>query len=350
MPSPSAEVDAWRAELEAAWEGGEEGTALRRSTSGGNPGSGDVGNRPHYHLSGFIDGLTQMWQATGDEVYLDRALALIHNTLDTAGPVGDGYSGWAHTFPTGREAPEGVPLYDSYLYRFVATLLRIMHQSPGLRGRGYQADFDEILAFTRQLWDHWENQGIDNFERSRVHMASHWARIGMELHIITGVAKYEEVFENLSFAGMRTRGGGNLRDNLELVAGAYEWNQRWPGDPYAIQDTDHAKAVISFVSTAHDNGYYWDATDIERFLRTMSDVVWVPGTDDFYANVDGSGGYVGNGRQHGWLHLGRYDAALQQRIRDDYDAGAGVEVWARGIAANNARILADGRSVYPENP
>ncbi len=38
-----------------------------------------------------------------------------------------------------------------------------------------------------------------NIYRVNTHMASHWARIGMELYIITGKQKYKDVFDNISF-------------------------------------------------------------------------------------------------------------------------------------------------------
>ncbi|WP_224483104.1 hypothetical protein, partial [Robertkochia aurantiaca] len=51
-------------------------------------------NHEYYFLGKYIDGLQQVWQATGDNQYLDTALELIRNTMNDAVDVGNGYKGW----------------------------------------------------------------------------------------------------------------------------------------------------------------------------------------------------------------------------------------------------------------
>ncbi len=93
-----------------------------------------------------------MWQATGDNSYLDTVIDLIDETINDAVPVGNGYLGWPSA------AGEQVPLWDSFYWRFVATLTRIMHQSPNLRqNQNYQAAYERFLNFSeKNIWERYE--------------------------------------------------------------------------------------------------------------------------------------------------------------------------------------------------
>ena len=246
-------------------------------------------------------------------------------------------------------------MWDSYYWRHVATLTRILHQSPKLRETAaYQAAYEELLAFSEaHIWDRYEADGLHNFYRSRTHMASHWARIGMELFTITGKAKYKAVFDNISFGTMVNR-PSNLREQLfmhDTVTTAYQWDMEW-GVPQgaALQDTSHGGAVVSFWVLANDLGMYWTADDIEAVQSTLVNLVWPPSEgSDFFDLVDGTGEEQ-PGRLHEWLTLGRYDATLQARIKSDYvdDNSAFFGTHVLGIAAYNAKILAHGAPAYPE--
>src|SRR5690606_30326866 len=51
-------------------------------------------DQEYYYLSYYIDGLTSMWRATGDNSYLDTALSLIKTTIKDSQSVGNGFLGW----------------------------------------------------------------------------------------------------------------------------------------------------------------------------------------------------------------------------------------------------------------
>ena len=194
-------------------------------------------NQEYYYFAYYIDGIISMWQANGDNTYLDTAIRLIDETINDAVPMGN-YLGWPSA------AGEAVPLWDSFYWRFVATLTRIMHQSPNLRSNGtYQAAYERFLAFSeKNMWERYEGEAW-HFYRVNTHMASHWARIGMELYIITGKAKYKEVFDNISF-GTLVGYPSNLRNQLNQnssVPSAYVWSSSWGGSN--TQDTSHAGAL-----------------------------------------------------------------------------------------------------------
>lgn len=304
-------------------------------------------NQEYYYLGYYIDGLVKIWQATGDNDYLDEALSLINITVDDAVDLGNGYLGWPNN------ENDGYALWDSFYWRYVSTLLRIMYQSPNLRATGnYQQQYEELLEFSeKNIWERYETLGVSNFYRINTHMSSHWARIGMELYIITGKEKYKTVFDNISYGTMVDR-PSNLRNQFKYnsqVPTAYTWSQRWDIDQ--IQDTSHAGAIVSFVITAYENDMYWDKADIDALISTVKDVIWKEEYEtQFMYNVDGTGGYDLHGRLHDWLNLGRYDESLQQRIKDDY-TGKNLTFYGiqpLGIAALNAKILEDGQPVYPE--
>lgn len=308
--------------------------------------SANVGQE-YYFLAYYVDGLIKIWQATGENSYLDEALKLINLTVSDATNVGNGYLGWPNN------ENDGYPLWDSYYWRYVATLLRIMHQSPNLRAtEDYQKQYEELLAFSeKNIWERYEVQGLNNFYRINTHMSTHWARIGMELYIITGKEKYKTVFENISYGDMIYR-PSNLRNQLKpnsKVSSAVTWSQRW--DINSIQDTDHAGAIVSFIVNAYENDMYWNQEDIDALKSTLKDVIWKEEFgSNFMSNVDGTGEFDLHGRIHEWLVLGSYDSEIQERIIKDY-TGKNLTYYGiqpLGIAALNAKILEDGHPVYPE--
>lgn len=295
-------------------------------------------NQEYYYLGYYIDGLTSMWQASGDTYYLDEAIALIDNTIDDAISVGGGFVGW----PSATSDQHA--LWDSFYWRHVATMMRFMNQSS--LSAAHKAKLDELIVFSeKNIWDRYEDLGVGNFYRSRTHMASHWARIGMELYLITGKPKYKEVFDNISFGTMEGR-PSNLRNQMYTNPNdsqAVLWDKEWGvSKGSSLQDSSHAGAIISFIVAAHENGMYWGQSDIDALIHTFDNYVW---PEQYLTSVrrliDGSGGDIPSGRVHEWLPLGRYDQALQAKIREHY-VGQHVKHYGSqvfGIAAMNAKIL-----------
>jgi len=338
-PSTSADVRYWQNKFDAQWQ--QDRSHAYSLANGKNRKS------EYYNLSYYIDGLSSIWQATGDNDYLETALDIIEITVDDAKSVGGGYLGWPSS--NGTE----IALWDSYYWRHVATLLRVMHKSPSIKSK-YKSIYNKLLSFSeKHIWDRYEEDTLKNFYRSKTHMASHWARIGMELYVITKKQKYKKVFDNISFGKMVDH-PSNLRNQLRpnpKNSSAYAWNLDWgTTGSSSIQDTSHGGAIVQFWVLAYENGMYWNRNDTKALLKTV-DIVW-PESDpqNIRLNVDGSGGTAPGGRLHEWLVLGRYDQKLQNRIKKDYNkkhlAYFGSQIL--GIAALNAKILSDGRAAYPE--
>src|SRR5690606_11744986 len=229
------------------------------------------------------------------------------------------------------------------------------HNSPQLRSTGnYQESFEEILAFSeKNIWERYEANGLGNFYRVNTHMSSHWARIGMELYVITGKQKYKEVFDNISFGSMEGR-PSNLRNQFYFNPknpNAYSWSSSWGAAKGSnVQDTSHAGAIVSFLVNAYENGMYWTKEDMEALVTTLDEVIFPDGASIAKKYVDGSGGNDIAGRLHEWLPLGRFDQSLQKKIKNNYKGKnlGYFGIQPLGIAALNTKILIDGKGVYPE--
>ena len=346
-------VSEWETLWQAEWDRRDREYCTELSASTG-------ADQEHYFLSYCIDGLVSMWRATADDAYLDLVFGLIDNTLEDAVAGDDGFRHWPGPPENGGES---YPLWESYYWRHVVTLVRVLHDNPEVRARSdYQARYEALLAFSeRDVWEKWHSRGLGNLYRSRTHMASHWARIGMELYRITGEAQYLEVFENISHGEMPGR-PSNLRMQLypnPSTPSAYTWASHWgvpEGDE--VQDTSHAGAIVSFWEEAVEAGMYWTVDDRAALTSTLMDVMWFE--DGSYARfVDGTSGSDGPypapdgrcgacGRLHEWLVLGRHDRAVQAKIETGYGGGNHryFGTQAIGISALNARWLLAGGPAY----
>jgi len=355
----NSKVEFWQTKFDLKFEaGGDKAKMLAYSKSGNK-------FQEYYYMYYYFDGLLAMWQATGDNYYLNIMLEVVDNTIKDAKPVSfnSSYLGWRADGSYSQDYPKnGVALWESYYWKAVTTMLRIMHQSPELLASthtsgAYQDKYDTILAFTEQhIWNKWEARGSENIYRSHTHMSSHWARMGMELYIITGNNKYKEVFDNISFGTMPGYPSSNLRNQFKTnsdVPTAYTWIMAWGGTK--LQDTAHASDVVSFCVLAYENDMYWTRNDINSLVSTLNDVIYRNPINSRYSyNVDGSGGNDAPGRLHDWLKLGRYSRPLQDKLIDKYVSDKILEnryaSQNYGNLALNERILSDELPIYPENP
>uniref|UniRef100_UPI003B5AED94 Ig-like domain-containing protein n=1 Tax=Flagellimonas sp. TaxID=2058762 RepID=UPI003B5AED94 len=244
------DVSFWKEQFDSAWDNPSTAInafgmarAMFYAESGGN-------SQEYYYLAWQLDGVIQIWQATGDNEYLEDALTIIETCIGKAVNVrGGNYKGWPVTDLDNNDyARNGAVLYESYLFRYVATLLRVMYQSPNLRDtERYQERYEAILEFTKKhIWEKWYTKSSNQSDIYRVnaHMTSHWARIAMELHIITGENIYKEVFDNISFAGLPIYPGASLRNKLKSNPNfptAYTWSSKWEGS--RVQDTSHGADI-----------------------------------------------------------------------------------------------------------
>ncbi|QWX84805.1 hypothetical protein H0I23_03955 [Cellulophaga sp. HaHaR_3_176] len=313
----------------------------------------------YYFLSYRIHGLMEIWQATGDNDYLDTILELIDNTIQDASPVmGGNYLGWPADASYGENSVNnGVSLWESFLYKYVATLLRIMDKSPNLRATdNYQYQYDELLNFVEtNIFEKWYYNTWNHTEvyRIKAHMASHWARISMELYLITGKPLYKEVFDNITYAGIELYSNQSIQSRIYSntnVSGAISWYTDWTENE--IQDTSHGSDIIGYFVGAYENDMYWGFNDINALVTTFDKVIWTSNSGlKFTTYIDGSGGSsLIDAGFHNYITLGRFNETLQERIEKYYTIKAIPfrESQAMGVIANNRKILDDGKPFYPE--
>lgn len=302
-----------------------------------------------YNLAYYIDANTSMFQATGKTDYLDRAFFYIDNMIGSAiiskklpnSQYKDSYMGWANTTaPSYKNDGKEYPLFESFCWRYVTYLLRILKGSPSiLQIDAYKEKYEKVLTFTQtNIYEKWLVRGRSNLYRSNTHMFSHWARISLDLWEITGDEKYRAPFEEFNKRMRKQIQVGRIKGGSYIY-----WNSPWDKSKRSPQDVGHGNAVVSTIVEMYELGIGYNKRDIERLINMFNLVVW-PEQGKFANYFDGSG----NGK--GWftdglIKLGRYDANLQKRI-ETHDRGRSAQFFGNG--ALNACILLNGKPVYPE--
>jgi hypothetical protein len=334
-------VDYWEQQFLNAWQA-EYDAYLPKST-------GDD-SWDYYNLAYAVDANAAMFAATDKSKYLDRALLYIRNVMASArvssnirsSQYRDSCKGWVSQ----RDETKGqeIPLYESYFWRYVCRLLRLMHESPPLSGNSdYRKQFDEILAFSEvNVFRKWYGRGLDNLYRVNTHMASHWAYIGMELWRLssdqTWKARYHEVFTNINLH-IPTRNNSSLRGQFIFHPedpSTYFWSADWGSYARPGQDVSHGNNLLAYLVEAHDLGVEWNDEDMMKFCNTLVKHVW-PTSSKYAGFVDGSG--TGNGWfNDGFCKLGRYNRALQERL-ESHKVGRNTQLF--GNMAENAKRLAN---------
>ncbi|WAS82374.1 MULTISPECIES: hypothetical protein [unclassified Corallococcus] len=334
----------------AAWEGMFVDAWGREHMQTFLPWSNSRDSWDFYNLAYGLDANTAMYRATGKRAYLDRALLYVNNLVASArvssslpySQFKDAYLGWSSALssPAGQE----VPLYESYCWRYVTRMLRVIRETPDLyNSTSYRRQYDRLLTFTeRNIFDKWYQRGANDFVyRNRTHMAAHWAFIAMDLSRMTNDparrARYLEVFDNINH-GMPNF-PSSLRDKLSPnpdQPAAWFWNDKWDTNDQPGQDVAHANNVLAFIVEAHDAGMEWTDADMRRFVATLNTVIW-PAPKAYAEYVDGTG--QGDGWfNDGLMKLGRYDVNLQRRL-EQHRVGQNSQFFANG--ALNVRMLSE---------
>lgn len=333
MPAPPGEevtpgrlktVAQWTAVFEQSWDYlGRTGLPLSRSADSWD----------HYNLSYAVDGCVAMFQATGEQRYLDRALTFVENVAASATPSSslphstfhDRFRGWGSS--TTGEGGDEVPLFESYFWRYGTALLVAMRDANVHPDR-----YRKLLAFAEgDVFDKWYSRGPDDtVYRERTHMTAHWALIALNLAAVTAdPARRTRYLEVAGRIDRRLR--GQLRRN-PVEPTAYFWSDRWGSTARPGQDVSHGNGVMAYVVEGRNRGDFWTDADMAGFCALLG-VIW-PGDQTYRGFVDGSG--TDNGwLSDGFVKLGRFDPAVQLRLD-------GYPVVNDQFAANmalNARFL-----------
>jgi len=322
----------------------------------------DGSKQEYYYMNWNLNAVISAWQATGDISYFNDAKQVIDNTISNASTItvnGQNFKGWPEP---GHST--GFELWDSMYWKEVATFLRVIYQSPNFLSSQTNW-FNSVLAFTeRNIWERYEELGEDGYQYGHYpDTASHWARIAMELYIITGKQKYKTFFDNASFKGCECStvlNGSSIRDqifNNNSVSPtanniSWTWGQTTSGE---TPDSPHVSALVQFVALAAENGMHWNqgshSDDIAKWVSTFENVVWTeisPAKASFY--IDGSGRKDAYSLSQGaQAILGRFDSDFQVRMENYILDDIWNKAMVSGLLLLNRKILNDGAPVYPEN-
>jgi hypothetical protein len=298
-----------------------------------------------YPLAYTIDEKASMFQATGDSAYAQQGLDLVTSMIASARPSSslrtssfqDDYLGWV----SAENGDDETPLYESYAWRYVTRLLRVVQPALGDAPTGVQEQYARVLSFTEHdIVDKWLARGAnDNVYRSRTHMAAHWAMIALDLSQLTASperrARYLGIVHNVDdhLPNYPSSLRGQLRPNPRDPA-AFWWSDVWGDLNTPGQDISHGSGVIAYVVESRDLDGSWSADDLTHFSRTLTD--FVLGSAGHHPGfVDGTGtgsGWIADG----WVKLGRYDPAVQS-VLETYPVQNGQYLAAM---AENAHVLA----------
>ena len=300
-------------------------------------------SRSFYDLAYSVDANAAMFQATGKTMYLDRALLYIENTIRSARPSSsfsrsrfkDRYYGWV-------SGGEEVVLYEIYFWRYVTRTLRLMRANGAVWGNGsYRSRFQRILAFTESnIFDKWYARGPNWYiYREVTHITAHFGYIALNLSRLTGDSGRRSrclaVFNNINH-NLPNRPGRSLRNQLinhPTVPGGVFFDDNWGVFSRPGSDTAHANGVVSFIVESQELGAEWTRNDCNRLVATLNGAILKSGsTTATYLDGSGSGGWINDG----FVKLGRYSAALQQRL-EAYKRAQNCQLW--GNCALNAKLL-----------
>jgi len=289
-----------------------------------------------YELAAAVDAYCAMYRATGDIQYLDKDLTLINNVIATAVKTPessqyypkDSYWTWVVNPDDPKSDKQECPLSESYLWRYVTQLLRVMKENVWgtnmgqmLNGKSYQKHYDKILNFSRvSIFQKWQSRGdLNTIYRSRTHMSAHWAFIAMNLHYCapenTDYLKYMNTIDH----GVIPTYNSSLRSQMRNEGDNFVWNSTWdylikdgenrgkydftknfngrqnpdrylctnendpPDEIVSVQDVSHGNGVISYIVESYGlNSNWinegvdvnWTKDDIDRFVNTLNNRIW----------------------------------------------------------------------------
>ncbi len=308
---------------------------------------------------------TNMYEATGDESYLDFAVQLFENKVAQSSLMSDGYYGWLRDednshggITSGGHGIDNTEISLSQTRGFGRTAARmfwILNKAKDYLIKGAnQNRYDINYAwFKRNICEKWRLRGLGNIYRIRTHMMAHWAYIGYFMNEIEPNSIYRKWYDDFNKDISDGAYSGNMRNQLveiHLVGGeGYKWSGEW-GNTTNTNDVNHANAEVELMVIGAEYGDYWTYSDIEKITRTFKQVIFVneiKGTE----YIDGTVDTDNDPRQvwaQGWLKLGRFDMGLQLRLQDrNENTDVSFFYYKRGISemAYNKAYL--DKKIYP---
>lgn len=350
------------------------------------------------------NGLFLMWQATGDDFYIQEFIVFYQGWFDRARPaseigLGDykannfqyfdddflswvdypratnmrrsdgmrinftgGNLGVSHFQVSNSDGHQQYSLPEGTGLRTVTDALYVMFKSPKWRAKGTnQKKYESLLNFIEiNVWKKWETRAGDHLYRERTHMSSHYADMAMNLYLITGKSNYFTVFDRWftnmgawnSYPGKRNypyygMANGQLRIHKD---GGYVWDGVWGGK--GANDANHSNAEVGTIIRSIELGFnYFSLKDLYKFKITF----------DRIKKDDTHGWFFIDGTSHGvkdsflintfdatgWLMLAGYYPSILENMKNFSIVGS---VFRARLYASGAYSCAklNGDLFYPE--
>ncbi|MFH2141499.1 MAG: T9SS type A sorting domain-containing protein, partial [Bacteroidota bacterium] len=323
-------IDLWEVRYDAKWN------SWWQNFSHGLDGLGEEfkGSDVYYNLAYGIDALISMYSATDDDVYIDSAFALIKNVIDSAknyNEYDDDYLGWIST-GTGKEEQ----LYEAYLFRYVTKLLRVIYQTPSLYST-FWGQYSAALTFVEEhIWEKWYSR--DKVIHEVMNLTSHWAYIAMNLYVI----QHQYLDQHCQYYEILTESNSQMHNNISVHPDeptASHWKNYYndlseTGYIACSQDVAHANNEVSYISDAHDQGIYWDYSDITAIKNTLKKVIWDGTYHEFKTHIKGKTITQWDKDDYNWWQIDHSDFNVS--LLGDY-----YEVVTKGSGSSTEYYLVD---------
>ncbi|AGO47499.1 hypothetical protein Phi19:3_gp095 [Cellulophaga phage phi19:3] len=272
-----------------------------------------------------------MYQASGDESYLDVAVDLFENKVSQSSLMVDGYYGWLRdadnsgggiTNGGGGNDGQEIPLSQTRGFgRTAAHMLWVLSTATEyLSKNDNQAQFDtNYLWFKTNICEKWRSRDLANIYRIRTHIMSHWAQIGFYMDKIESNANYRKWYDDFNTDISDGVYEGSMREQLRIVSlvggDGYVWSGEW-GVTTNVNDVSHANAEVELMVAGAESSDYWSLTDMSRLINTFDENVYRSSTQG-WEYMDGTSVSLNVQLwEQGWIKLGRFDYNLQLKLND----------------------------------
>lgn len=177
--------------------------------------------------------------------------------------------------------------------RDLTHFLNVLKHCPTLRSSSnYEERYQALLTFAIDQWDKWYNRGAvlgaSVLNRSRTYMASHMAKMSLDLWFVTGLSKYQAIYENWVY-DMSLNPTSNIeygfKDQLRTHSdGGWEWDGEW--GLTGTTDWTHAGNTLNLVYYSYHYGLSdFSETDMNKFTIAIENRYFID-TQNQYFNVD----------------------------------------------------------------
>lgn len=290
----------------------------------------------YYYLSNYLEGLISIFEATGNETYLQDLMQYADEMLADAKDLnGDGYLDY-HTYyeSDGKiilNKPD-VQLYDWRGFRPIARLMRVLGADSSLKAK-YATSYQRYSDFVRK---HLVEKWSDKYSNKVLALPMYYEKEGL----IHRVAHMGDILVDFYLADSSLMGLEGLSSvasgvKAQLRTGkndSYEWNILYKDNAAIIRDyssisgvsdVSHASGTVSFiVAEAVQTQLVFNASDLDKLVNTLLLIIrdetatdtqkWLRDFVDGGVSTVKPYSYGLVNLADGWIKLGVYNSDVQR--------------------------------------